>query len=278
MRALLEARGPGSRGRRAADRARDPGRRQVARLRRQPSGDRRAAARPGAAPGRHPRPARPAAAVSSPRRNCEFWTPSPGRAETARARCARRTLTWRACRQELDELERNEQEKLRLADLWSFQRREIEGGRAEAGRGRRTRDRAAACCRTSRASRRPPRRLRGALRIARVGAGRDPLGRRGGWRNWGASTRRSGPVAENLKPAEFAVEEAVLALRDYLSHLEADPERLEADRVAPGRARQAEAQVRRDARGGARVSGRGARATGARSRTPTSGARRWRSG
>src|SRR5215472_16105641 len=33
---------------------------------------------------------------------------------------------WRATAAELEELERSEQEKLRLLDLWSFQRREIE--------------------------------------------------------------------------------------------------------------------------------------------------------
>ena len=33
---------------------------------------------------------------------------------------------WRAAAAELEELERNEQEKLRLLDLWSFQRKEIE--------------------------------------------------------------------------------------------------------------------------------------------------------
>src|SRR5205807_2324556 len=33
---------------------------------------------------------------------------------------------WRACAAELDELERSEQEKLRLLDLWAFQRKEIE--------------------------------------------------------------------------------------------------------------------------------------------------------
>src|SRR5580704_13545095 len=33
---------------------------------------------------------------------------------------------WRAVAAELDELERSEQEKLRLLDLWSFQRKEIE--------------------------------------------------------------------------------------------------------------------------------------------------------
>src|SRR5581483_3929589 len=34
---------------------------------------------------------------------------------------------WRAAAAELEELERSEQEKLRLLDLWQFQRKEIEG-------------------------------------------------------------------------------------------------------------------------------------------------------
>ena len=39
---------------------------------------------------------------------------------------ARLYQEWRAAAAELEELERNEQEKLRLLDLWSFQRKEIE--------------------------------------------------------------------------------------------------------------------------------------------------------
>src|SRR6266545_4647775 len=38
---------------------------------------------------------------------------------------------WRAAAAELDALERNEQEKLRLLDLWSFQRKEIESAGLE---------------------------------------------------------------------------------------------------------------------------------------------------
>jgi DNA repair protein RecN (Recombination protein N) len=40
---------------------------------------------------------------------------------------------WRACGTELEALERAEQERLRLADLWSFQRREIEAASLAAG-------------------------------------------------------------------------------------------------------------------------------------------------
>jgi DNA repair protein RecN (Recombination protein N) len=39
---------------------------------------------------------------------------------------------WRAAAAELEELERSEQEKLRLLDLWSFQRKEIENAALEA--------------------------------------------------------------------------------------------------------------------------------------------------
>ena len=49
-------------------------------------------------------------------------------------RCRRRATTrCDASDAELAELERSEQEKLRLLDLWQFQRREIEGLRLQAG-------------------------------------------------------------------------------------------------------------------------------------------------
>src|SRR3954466_12745744 len=40
---------------------------------------------------------------------------------------------WRAAAAELEELERSEQEKLRLLDLWSFQRKEIESAGIDPG-------------------------------------------------------------------------------------------------------------------------------------------------
>jgi len=40
---------------------------------------------------------------------------------------------WNAIRKRIDELERGEQDRLRLVDLWAFQKREIEDARLEAG-------------------------------------------------------------------------------------------------------------------------------------------------
>src|SRR5579862_7020383 len=40
---------------------------------------------------------------------------------------------WRAIQQKLDELERDEQDRLRMVDLWSFQRKEIEGVKPAEG-------------------------------------------------------------------------------------------------------------------------------------------------
>ncbi|MBI3472222.1 MAG: AAA family ATPase, partial [Candidatus Solibacter usitatus] len=47
---------------------------------------------------------------------------------------------WTAAGRELEELERTEQEKLRLLDLWSFQRREIEGAGLAPGEDTRLED------------------------------------------------------------------------------------------------------------------------------------------
>ncbi len=134
---------------------------------------------------------------------------------------------WAACRRELDELERGEQEKLRMADLWGFQKREIEDAAPRAGED--------AELEIER------RRLQNVARIEEGAGGayqalyESPESAVAAIR---AASRRLevlgrvdpalGALAETLKPAEFAVEEASLTLRDYLARLEADPERLEA--------------------------------------------------
>jgi len=46
---------------------------------------------------------------------------------------AERYGEWRALRTKIDELSRSEQDRLRLVDLWSFQLREIDSARLEAG-------------------------------------------------------------------------------------------------------------------------------------------------
>jgi DNA repair protein RecN (Recombination protein N) len=46
---------------------------------------------------------------------------------------AQKHRTWRELRVRIDELEHNEQDRLRLVDLWSFQKKEIDAARLEVG-------------------------------------------------------------------------------------------------------------------------------------------------
>src|ERR1022692_2668014 len=62
---------------------------------------------------------------------------------------------WKTAGAALETLERTEQEKLRLLDLWEFQRREIEGAAPAAAKTNRSMP-SAASCRTSAACRRTP--------------------------------------------------------------------------------------------------------------------------
>ncbi|MFB3828015.1 MAG: DNA repair protein RecN [Bryobacteraceae bacterium] len=133
---------------------------------------------------------------------------------------------WRAAGEELAELERNEQQKLQLLDLWQFQRKEIEAagpapgedaalegerrvlqnlGRLQESAGTAYQaiydspESAAALVRTA------ARRVEDVCRI-------DPT---------------LDGVRENLQTADLALQEASYALRDYLGGLESNPGRLE---------------------------------------------------
>jgi len=127
---------------------------------------------------------------------------------------------------ELAELERSEQEKLRMLDLWQFQRREIEVLRVQPGEdtalenerrvlqnlGRilETAGGAYAALYDSPES---------AMALARLAAKKlEELAR--------IDPALAG-IRESLKPAEIALADASYALRDYLSRLEANPTRLE---------------------------------------------------
>jgi DNA repair protein RecN (Recombination protein N) len=133
---------------------------------------------------------------------------------------------WRAAGAELGELERSEQEKLRLLDLWSFQRKEIETAELSPDED--------AALENERRVLQNVQRLEetaaaaytavydapeSALSLARVAAKRvDELCR------IDSSLEN---IREQLKSAGLALEEASYALRDYLSGLEANPGRLE---------------------------------------------------
>jgi DNA repair protein RecN (Recombination protein N) len=143
-----------------------------------------------------------------------------------RERTAALFRRWRGVTAEIEELEHTEQEKLRMLDLWEFQRKEIEavgpapGEDAALEQERRVLQN---CARLQEAAHTAYAALydspdavlsqmRAALRRLEELCRIDP---------------RLDPVRESLQPALVAVEEASYAVRDYLSGLEADPARLE---------------------------------------------------
>src|SRR5579864_23244 len=127
---------------------------------------------------------------------------------------------------ELADIERSEQEKLRMLDLWQFQRREIESLSLQPGEDA-----------TLESERRVLQNLsriletaggayaalydspESAVALARLAAKKlEELAR---------IDPTLGEIRETLKPAEVALSEAAYTLRDYLGRLEANPGRLE---------------------------------------------------
>jgi DNA repair protein RecN (Recombination protein N) len=133
---------------------------------------------------------------------------------------------WRKCSRDLEEIDQSEQERLRLADLWAFQRREIEGANPRAGEDveleherqilrnvgklRESADAAYSALYDSTQS------VFAQLKLATRKL--EELSRIDG---------TTGALVETLKPALIAVDEASYTLRDYLGKLEADPARLD---------------------------------------------------
>jgi len=146
--------------------------------------------------------------------------------ETLRAKVAEAFGWWRDLGTKLEELNKNEQEKLRLLDLWSFQRKEIEtvqprlGEDAELESERKIlqnvtklqESAAAAFAALYEAPDSATTQLRTAMKRL------DEL------------VRIDGSMAEtaaSLKQAAVQVDEAAYGLRDYLGKLEGDPARLD---------------------------------------------------
>ncbi len=133
---------------------------------------------------------------------------------------------WQACAREIEKLDKSEQEKLRMLDLWSFQRKEIESAGLKTGADSDLeRERAvlknvsklqesanAAYAALYDASDSASTQIRLALKrldeLCRI----DPTLKE---------------VLESLKPVEIVIDEAAEVLRHYLEKLEADPKRLE---------------------------------------------------
>ena len=133
---------------------------------------------------------------------------------------------WRAAGAELDELERSEQEKLRLLDLWSFQRKEIEAAALEPGED--------SALENERRILQNVQRLEEAAASAYSAVYDSPESALSLTR--AASKRvdelfRIDPsveaAREQLNAAALSLQEASYTLRDYLGRLEANPARLE---------------------------------------------------
>ena len=133
---------------------------------------------------------------------------------------------WQAYTREIESLDKSEQEKLRMLDLWSFQRKEIEAAALKTGADSELeRERAvlknvsklqesanAAYSALYDASDSASTQVRLALKKL------DELCR--------IDTTLTA-VLESLRPVEIVIDEAAETLRHYLDRLEADPDRLE---------------------------------------------------
>ena len=133
---------------------------------------------------------------------------------------------WKRCSRELSELDLTEQEKLRLGDLWTFQRKEIESAAPKAGEdavleterlilknvGRLQEAASEAYAALYDSEESAAKQLRVALRrveeLCRIDAS-------------------LALVQEQVRSADIAAVEASVALRDYLDRLESDPKRLD---------------------------------------------------
>lgn len=134
---------------------------------------------------------------------------------------------WREIGDELAALETSEQERLRMADLWSFQRSEIEEAAPEAGEDERLENERRVLGNVASLEQHTSSAYE-ALYESDVSAASQI---REAWRNLEEICRMDpslGPIRDSLRQAEITVEETAHELRHYLGRLEADPARLDA--------------------------------------------------
>src|ERR1022692_3711606 len=132
----------------------------------------------------------------------------------------------RAAAAEVEELERNEQEKLRLLDLWSFQRKEIESAALTPDEDTQLEN--------ERRVLQNVQKLQASATTAYVALFESPesavalahIAAKRVEELYRIDATLEG-LREHLKSAELSLQEAAYALRDYLSGLEANPGRLE---------------------------------------------------
>ena len=129
---LLDEAGCNGRGWRAADRARGAGRREVARVSGKPPGDGALCCGSWRRSWAISMGSTSSSSFFRAQRSCSCWTISRGWTSSA-SEAGELFRRWKRVEGELEELNRSEQEKLRMADLWSFQRKEIEAAALKPG-------------------------------------------------------------------------------------------------------------------------------------------------
>ena len=140
---------------------------------------------------------------------------------------------WRDLRERIAELERNEQDRLRLVDLWSFQKKEIEQARLTPGEDERLE---AEKCVLANAERIYAAAM-GAYDVLYEGNAAAATSLRTAVRHLEELSRYDAKFQEALatvESARLAVEDVGMTVRDYGERIEASPERLEKveDRLA----------------------------------------------
>jgi len=133
---------------------------------------------------------------------------------------------WKSIESDLEELNRSEQEKLRMADLWSFQRKEIEAAALRPGEDAKLEQERAVLRNVSKLQENANAAY-GALYDAEESVAsqlRTALKKLENLARIDGSLAR---VVETLGSAAIGVDDASDAIRDYLDKLEADPKRLD---------------------------------------------------
>ena len=133
---------------------------------------------------------------------------------------------WKTIEGELEELNRSEQEKLRMADLWSFQRKEIDAAALKPGEDAQL-EQERAVLRNVAKLQENANAAYAALYEAQESVSsqlRTALKRLEDLAKIDGSLER---VVETLRTAAIGVDDASDSIRDYLEKLEADPKRLD---------------------------------------------------
>jgi DNA repair protein RecN (Recombination protein N) len=146
--------------------------------------------------------------------------------EEAAERAATLFREWKSIQDELNELEKSEQEKLRLADLWSFQRKEIETAGLKAGEDSELDNERLVLKNVAKLQE-----SANAAYLALYDAPESAASQiRVAIKKLEDLCRIDGSLQgtlDTLRSAEIGVGEASHAVRDYVERLEADPDRLE---------------------------------------------------